>query len=241
LFDFEAILDSAQASIQEAKRRVELEKQQRLDAIEAKGKDEAAREAWLSKREDAVTSPRTKARRKLLRLLYKATRRQNQGYVICEWGCGQWCARGVFSDLFRTSGSRRWRQRTAATPSRWPSESPRVSRGQFRDGINQHRCVIGREKTFHEKESCAKRIMPCLLGCGCRMREEQWLEIPDDEMAFEEPRNRHDLGVPFLWRLHTMRRLQERKVVSMSISRPFLTEMLRAGSRSTSRTNAPRG
>ena len=80
-----------EASIQEAKRRVELEKQQRLDAIEAKGKDEAAREAWLSKREDAVTSPRTKARRKLLRLLYKATRRQNQGYVICEWGCGQWC------------------------------------------------------------------------------------------------------------------------------------------------------
>ncbi len=82
---------------------------------------------------------------------------------------------------------RRWRQRTAATPSRWPSESPRV---------NQRRCVIGREKTFHEKESCAKRIMPCLLGCGCRMREEQWLEIPDEEMAFEEPRNRHDLGVP---------------------------------------------
>ena len=82
---------SAQTSIQEAKRRVELEKQQRRDAIEAKGKDEAAREAWLSKREDAVTSPRTKARRKLLRLLYKATRRQNQGYVICEWGCGQWC------------------------------------------------------------------------------------------------------------------------------------------------------
>ena len=138
---------SAQASIQEAKRRVELEKQQRRDAIEAKGKDEAAREAWLSKREDAVTSPRTKARRKLLRLLYKATRRQNQGYVICEWGCGQWC-------------------------------------------------VIGREKTFHEKESCAKRIMPCLLGCGCRMREEQWLEIPDEEMAFDEPRNRHDRGVP---------------------------------------------
>ena len=137
---------SAQASIQEAKRRVELEKQQRRDAIEAKGKDEAAREAWLSKREDAVTSPRTKARRKLLRLLYKATRRQNQGYVICEWGCGQWC-------------------------------------------------VIGREKTFHEKESCAKRIMPCLLGCGCRMREEQWLEIPDEEMAFDEPRNRHDRGV----------------------------------------------
>ena len=65
-------------------------------------------------------------------------------------------------------------------------ESTRLAR----DGINQRRCVIGREKTFHEKESCAKRIMPCLLGCGCRMREEQWLEIPDDEMAFEEPRNR---------------------------------------------------
>ena len=91
-----------------------------------------------------MTSPRTKARRKLLRLLYKATRRQNQGYVICEWGCGQWC-------------------------------------------------VIGREKTFHEKESCAKRIMPCLLGCGCRMREEQWLEIPDEEMSYEEPRNRQQI------------------------------------------------
>ena len=88
-----------EASIQEAKRRVELEKQQRRDAIEAKGKDEAAREAWLSEAEDAVTSPRTKARRKLLRLLYKATRRQNQGYVICEWGVRQWCVIGREKDV----------------------------------------------------------------------------------------------------------------------------------------------
>ena len=65
----------------------------------------------------------------------------------------------------------------------------RLFRGTRRHRVSR-RCVIGREKTFHEKESCAKRIMPCLLGCGCRMREEQWLEIPDDEMAFEEPRNR---------------------------------------------------
>ena len=69
------------------------------------------------------------------------------------------------------------------------------SRGDGVLMIMPHRCVIGREKTFHEKESCAKRIMPCLLGCGCRMREEQWLEIPDEEMAFDEPRNRHDRGV----------------------------------------------
>ena len=63
----------------------------------------------------------------------------------------------------------------------------RLFRGDGVLMIMPRRCVIGREKTFHEKESCAKRIMPCLLGCGCRMREEQWLEIPDEEMAFDEP------------------------------------------------------
>ena len=83
---------------------------------------------------------------------------------------------------------RRRRRRDVTPPRRRRRDRQRVYTS--RDGIDQHRCVIGREKTFHEKESCAKRIMPCLLGCGCRMREEQWLEIPDEEMAFEEPRNR---------------------------------------------------
>ena len=131
-------------AIADAKQRMAFEKTLRADAVALKGRDEAAREAFLSRREDAVTSPRTKARRKLLRLLYKATRRQNQGYVICEWGCGQWC-------------------------------------------------VIGREKTFHGKENCVKRIMPCLLGCGARMRDEQWTEIPDEEMSYEEPRTRQQI------------------------------------------------
>eukprot|EP00904_Undaria_pinnatifida_P002728 jgi/Undpi1/12456/HiC_scaffold_5.g02127.m1 len=33
----------------------------------------------------------------------------------------------------------------------------------------------GQEKFFHETEQCSKRILPCELGCGLRMREEEWL------------------------------------------------------------------
>ena len=110
---------------------MDFERELREAELAKKGKDEAEREAWLSRREDTVTSPRTRSRRKLLRLLYKATRRQNQGYVICEWGCGEWA-------------------------------------------------LIGREKLFHEKESCVKRIMDCVLGCGKRLREEEWLRAPED-------------------------------------------------------------
>ncbi|CAM9728738.1 unnamed protein product [Scytosiphon promiscuus] len=42
---------------------------------------------------------------------------------------------------------------------------------------------LGQEKFFHETEQCCKRIVPCELGCGIRMREEEWLspslENPD--------------------------------------------------------------
>ncbi|CAM9295206.1 unnamed protein product [Ectocarpus sp. 12 AP-2014] len=34
---------------------------------------------------------------------------------------------------------------------------------------------LGQEKFFHETEQCCKRILPCELGCGLRMREEEWL------------------------------------------------------------------
>ncbi|CAM9227359.1 unnamed protein product [Discosporangium mesarthrocarpum] len=34
---------------------------------------------------------------------------------------------------------------------------------------------LGHEKFFHETELCAKRILPCELGCGLRLREEEWL------------------------------------------------------------------
>lgn len=34
---------------------------------------------------------------------------------------------------------------------------------------------LGQEKFFHETEQCSKRILACELGCGKRMRDEEWL------------------------------------------------------------------
>jgi len=122
--------------MQKAREQMEYQREMREAEIAKKGKDDEERERWLSAREDGVTTPRTKARRRLLRLLYKATRRQNRGYVICEWGCGVWAQ-------------------------------------------------IGRDKLFHEKESCVKRIIPCVLGCELRRREEEWMVLEDADPEVE--------------------------------------------------------
>ncbi|CAM9192084.1 unnamed protein product, partial [Choristocarpus tenellus] len=34
---------------------------------------------------------------------------------------------------------------------------------------------LGRDKFYHESELCAKRMLPCELGCRLRLREEEWL------------------------------------------------------------------
>ncbi|KAJ1453693.1 hypothetical protein M885DRAFT_273287 [Pelagophyceae sp. CCMP2097] len=97
----------------------------REEAAALKQSDARARDAWLEKKEDAVTSPRSRMRRGVLRLLFRAARRQENRFVICEWGCREWVC-------------------------------------------------IGRDKLFHEKEACAKRVLPCALGCDVYMRDEEW-------------------------------------------------------------------
>ena len=64
------------------------------------------------------------------------------------------------SDRFRSSRSRRWRQRTASTPSTWPSEHLRASRGSrggfvtvpFRAGRRRAEAWVNRLRPVHDAD-----------------------------------------------------------------------------------------
>jgi len=128
--------------VKETRARLKKERQDRERAIVERKQEEEARLAWLATMEDKTTSPRSKARRRVLRLLYRAQQRQHAGYVICEWGCGEWIK-------------------------------------------------IGRQKLFHEKESCVMRVLPCALGCDRKLREEQWVGLVNSAGVAEKESDHH--------------------------------------------------
>jgi len=70
---------------------------ERLKAIEdhkQRDRKEKEAEAYLRTHEEKVTTPRSGARRRLLRLVHVAMRRQEDGFVLCDWNCGVWMRRG---------------------------------------------------------------------------------------------------------------------------------------------------
>jgi hypothetical protein len=66
-----------------AHKRLALQQQQRSDVI-----------ARLEEVESRMTTPRSKLRRNLLRQLHLGVLRQEDGYVICDWGCREWVKLG---------------------------------------------------------------------------------------------------------------------------------------------------
>jgi hypothetical protein len=50
---------------------------------------------YLREKEMAMTTPRSLNRRRLARRTHIAMKRQSDGYIICEWGCGDWFRVGV--------------------------------------------------------------------------------------------------------------------------------------------------
>lgn len=130
--------------VEETKRKLQSKRTRREQEISQSERDEQLRQEWLAMQEDKCTTPRSMRRRRILRLLYNATERQNDGRVICEWGCGQWIK-------------------------------------------------IGREKLFHEHESCVKRILPCALGCDIKMREEEWMAVDKTRgVTFQQWHEKHE-------------------------------------------------
>ncbi|CAM9794615.1 unnamed protein product [Chrysoparadoxa australica] len=120
-----------------------------IEAERAAREDEKALRAQeveeeLVVKEGKMTSPRTLNRRRVVRMLHMCMIRQDDGYVVCEWGCRCWVK-------------------------------------------------LGHDKFFHETELCIKRVLPCELGCGLRMKEEEWLapaaekpEMPRQQYHEEE-------------------------------------------------------
>eukprot|EP01038_Epipyxis_sp_PR26KG_P010329 gene10329-13878_t len=51
-------------------------------------------ERELESKETAMTSPRSLRRRSVLRLAQMAMKRQSDGFMVCEWGCGDWIKQG---------------------------------------------------------------------------------------------------------------------------------------------------
>eukprot|EP01041_Mallomonas_annulata_P002379 gene2379-4623_t len=47
-------------------------------------------ESTLSEMETGMTTPRSAKRRDVLRHVHIAMKRQGEGYMVCQWGCGEW-------------------------------------------------------------------------------------------------------------------------------------------------------
>ncbi|KAJ8608520.1 hypothetical protein CTAYLR_005737 [Chrysophaeum taylorii] len=139
----EGQLANLASELENTKKRMQIQRKSREQRIVQRDVDDQKRLEWLATQEDKATTPRSRLRRRILRLIYKATQRQNAGYVICEWGCGEWV-------------------------------------------------MIGREKLFHEKESCVKRVLPCALGCGTKKREEQWMATRPDGVTVQQWHEKHE-------------------------------------------------
>ncbi len=52
-------------------------------------------EATLQEKEMLMTTPRSLNRRRIIRRTHMAMKRQTEGLIICEWGCGDWFRVGV--------------------------------------------------------------------------------------------------------------------------------------------------
>ena len=74
-------------------RRNELQAAQTAKQNELRDHAEAL-ENSLARIENAMTTPRSKARRCLLRKLHISMCRQAESYVVCQWGCGDWVRTG---------------------------------------------------------------------------------------------------------------------------------------------------
>ena len=146
--DNDSELEKLESDVEATRKRILQERKDREQAIADRAVDDEVRLEWLAKMEDKTTTPRSIHRRRVLRLLYRAKERQQSGFVICEWGCGEWMK-------------------------------------------------IGRQKLFHEKESCVMRVLPCCLGCPLKLREEQWVAIQttgDRMMTYQEFHERSECG-----------------------------------------------
>jgi hypothetical protein len=128
----------------------------------------------LKEKEDVLSTPRSDARRAILRFLHLAMDRQERGFVICAYGCGQWVKLGEDdAEHYNHTCRRRFvRCRLGCDVT--------LREEEWLDQVTHQQtgtAVAWRE--LHEIHECACRLTPCTAKCG------EWVFIRDLEHHLE--------------------------------------------------------
>ncbi len=216
-------------AMREAKQKMD-EQRKKRDALKvADAKEKVEREAWLSSKEDHVTSPRTQRRRVVHRNMHRALMRQRDHFIICRWGCGQWmregqeeyfhqkevCAKRIVGCVLGCPMKMREEQ--------WlelyvPPELRPVDSDDERDdesvlsGVERN---VENVQQHHEENECPRRLVACPRHCG------EWTPFEDmkvhmDEKCVKRPfpplKCRLGCGLEFTGGVHRMLQCEEERL-----------------------------
>jgi hypothetical protein len=138
--------------------------------------DSERMEAAMSEIEDKGSSPRSNERRRLVRMLDNAGRRAQLGFVLCEWGCKQWCMHGEFARKHeREECGRRVTPCTLGCGTmcmedewlKYIKMKQRKKTGEILlNELGRSIEVQAPYQQYHEEVECTRRLVPCTLKCG---------------------------------------------------------------------------
>jgi hypothetical protein len=123
-----------------------------------------------------MTSPKSIARRKILRNLHIAMKRQIDGYITCEWGCNDWVRAGQEQQDHQLRGcTKRIVGCVLGCPLKCP-EDEWLEPHQNHEGLdedlaaefakyNKERPKQVPYQQYHEENECPKRLKPCPRKC----------------------------------------------------------------------------
>ena len=160
--------------------------------------------------ESGMTTPRSMRRRKLVRELHRAMRRQKEGLFICEMGCKEWMRYGSLRDAHLLQQCR-FRQVCCSlgcgmhlTDDQWLNEGFQLQHETEECESRLVLCplgcldwVVAKDMSCHLISLCPKRdgkVLHCRLGCGLSFggSVEDQLEAEDSRYSheFDECENR---------------------------------------------------
>lgn len=123
-----------------------------------------------------MSSPRSIARRRILRNLHIAMKRQSDGYITCEWGCNDWVRAGQEQQDHQLRGcTKRIVGCMLGCPLKCP-EDEWLAPHQNTEGLDQDLAAEFAKHTkvrppfvpyqqYHEENECPKRLKPCPRKC----------------------------------------------------------------------------
>ncbi|CAM9525720.1 unnamed protein product [Ectocarpus fasciculatus] len=105
-----------------------------------------------------MSSPKTTTRRKMLRNLHIAMKRQTDGYITCEWGCNDWVRAGQEQQDHQLRGCTK---RIVSCMLGCPLKYLAAEFAKY----NKDRPKLVPYQQFHEENECPKRLKPCPRKC----------------------------------------------------------------------------